>query len=147
MYICIYNIIIDTIYIQYTCILYVSNSTAGFHNFNLRIFNLRVKSEQINCGCLFDTMSDFNVPRSAQKNTMKFRKSTVCCVVVVGFLRFHYLTGGNPEVGVGIIVGSSLSIYIYIYTHTYEASELHGVGARALAELREAGEAARRTAL
>ena len=37
-----------------------------------------LKSEQINCGCFFDTMSDFNVPGSRpKKNTMKFRKSTV----------------------------------------------------------------------
>ena len=52
-------------------------TTVGFHNFNLRIFNLRVKSEQIKCGCFFDAMSDFNVPGSRpNKNTMKFRKST-----------------------------------------------------------------------
>ena len=35
--------------------------TVGFHNFNLRIFDLSLKSEQINCGCFFDTMPDFNV--------------------------------------------------------------------------------------
>ena len=58
--------------------LYEELITVGFHNFNLRIFNLRVKSEEIDCGCLFDTMSTFNVPGSRpQKNTMKFRKSTV----------------------------------------------------------------------
>ena len=43
--------------------------TVGFHNFNLRIFNLSLKSEQINCGCFFDTMSDFNVPGSRPKET------------------------------------------------------------------------------
>ena len=26
-------------------------TTVGFHNFNLRIFNLSLKSEQIHCGC------------------------------------------------------------------------------------------------
>ena len=50
-------------------------STVGFHNFNLRILNLRVKSEQFNCGCFFDTMSDFNVPGSRPKQTLyKFGK-------------------------------------------------------------------------
>ena len=29
----------------------------------------RIKSEQINCGCVFDTMSDFNVPGSRPKQT------------------------------------------------------------------------------
>ena len=43
--------------------------TVGFHNFNLRIFNLSLKFEQINCGCFFDTMSDFNVPVSRHKKT------------------------------------------------------------------------------
>ena len=36
-----------------------------------------LKSEQINCGCFFDTMSDFKVPGARPKKTMKFRKSTV----------------------------------------------------------------------
>ena len=40
-----------------------------FHNFNLRIFNLSLKSEQIDCGCFFDTLSDFNVPGSRHKKT------------------------------------------------------------------------------
>ena len=47
-----------------------------FQSSNLQFESL--KSEQINCGCFFDTMSDFNVPGSRpNKNTMKFRKSTV----------------------------------------------------------------------
>ena len=37
-------------------------ATVGFHNFNLRIQLESFKSEQLNCGCFFDTMSDFNVP-------------------------------------------------------------------------------------
>ena len=53
----------------------------GFHNFNLRIFNLSLKSEQINCGCLFNDVGFQCARVSAQKNTMKFRKSTVCHVV------------------------------------------------------------------
>ena len=44
-----------------------AHTTVGFHNFNLRIFNLNLKSEQINCGCFFDTISDFKVPRSRPK--------------------------------------------------------------------------------
>ena len=54
--------------------------TVGFHNFNLRIFNLRVSNpNKLIVDVLFDTMSDFNVPGSRpNKNTMKFRKSTVC---------------------------------------------------------------------
>ena len=44
-------------------------TTVGFHNFNLRIFNLRISNPNKlrNCGCLFDTMSDFNVPGSRPK--------------------------------------------------------------------------------
>ena len=45
------------------------SSTVGFHKFNLRIFNLSLKSEQINCGCFFGTMSGFNVPGSRPKKT------------------------------------------------------------------------------
>ena len=37
--------------------------TVGFHNFNLRIFNLRISNpKQSICVCFFDTMSDFNAP-------------------------------------------------------------------------------------
>ena len=43
--------------------------TVFSNNFNLRIFKLSLKSEQINCGCFFDTMSDFNVPGSRPKKT------------------------------------------------------------------------------
>ena len=54
-------------------------ATVGFHNFNLRIFNLRVSNpNKLIVDVFFDTMSDFNVPGSRpSKNTMKFRKSTV----------------------------------------------------------------------
>ena len=57
-------------------------NTVGFHNLDLRIFNLRVSNPN-DCGCFFDTMSDFNVPRSRpKKNTMKFRKSTVIIMIL-----------------------------------------------------------------
>ena len=40
----------------------------GFHNFNLRNFNLRVsKSNKFIVDMFFDTMSDFNVPGSRPK--------------------------------------------------------------------------------
>ena len=39
--------------------------TVGFHNFNLRIFDLRVSNpNKPIVDVLFDTMSDFNVPGS-----------------------------------------------------------------------------------
>ena len=53
--------------------------SVGVHNFNLRIFNLRVSNpNSLIVDVLFDTMSDLDVPGSRpNKNTMKFRKSTV----------------------------------------------------------------------
>ena len=53
--------------LYYTILYWSRLPTVGFHNFNLRIFNF--KSEQINCACFFDTMSDFNVPGSRPKQT------------------------------------------------------------------------------
>ena len=50
----------------------ISCGTVGFHNFNLRIFDLSLKSEQISCGCFFYTMSDFNVLGSRPKNARRF---------------------------------------------------------------------------
>ena len=46
--------------------------TVGFHNFNLRIFNLRVSNpNKLIVDVFVDTMSDFNVPGSRpNKNTM-----------------------------------------------------------------------------
>ena len=39
--------------------------TVGFHKSQSSNFQFEsLKSEQINCGCFFDTMSDFNVPGS-----------------------------------------------------------------------------------
>ena len=75
----------------------------GFHNLNLRIFNLRVSNpSKLICGCFFDTMSDFNVPGSRpNKNTMTFRKSTV------------------PRVYSGIVVCMYVCVYIYIYIYIY----------------------------
>ena len=43
-----------------------NRTTVGFHNFRLFQFE-SLKSEQINCGCFIDTMSDFNVPGSGPK--------------------------------------------------------------------------------
>ena len=56
--------------------------TVGFHNFNLRIFNLRISNPNKLIVYVFvDTMSDFNVPGSRPpKKTIKFRKSTVSTV-------------------------------------------------------------------
>ena len=53
--------------------------TVGFHNFNLRIFNLTVSNpSKLIVDDVFDTMSYFNVPESRpNKNTTKFRKSAV----------------------------------------------------------------------
>ena len=58
--------------------------TVGFHNSNLRIFNLRFSNpNKWIVDVVFDMMSDFNVPESRpNKNTMKFRKSTVSIVQV-----------------------------------------------------------------
>ena len=44
--------------------------TVGSHNFNLRIFNLRVSNpNKLIVDVFFDTMSDFNVPGSRPKKT------------------------------------------------------------------------------
>ena len=44
--------------------------TVGFHNFNLRIFNLRVSNpNKLIVDVFVDTMSDFNEPGSRQKKT------------------------------------------------------------------------------
>ena len=61
------------------------DTTVSFHNFNLRIFNLRVSNpHKLIVDVFFDTMSDFNVPGSRpNKNTMKFRKSTVIMIIIL----------------------------------------------------------------
>ena len=52
--------------------------TVGFHDFNLRIFNLRVSNPNTLIVDIFLHDVGFQCARvSAQKNTMKFRKSTV----------------------------------------------------------------------
>ena len=44
--------------------------TVGFHNFNLRIFNLRVSDpNKLIVDVFVDTMSDFNVPGSRPNKT------------------------------------------------------------------------------
>ena len=55
---------------------YRPDYTVGFHNFNLRFFDLRVSHPiKLIVDVFVDTMSDFNVPGSRpNKNTMKFRK-------------------------------------------------------------------------
>ena len=56
--------------IHTTCVMlsYVHLITVGFHNFNLRIFNLRVSNpNKLTVDIFFDTMSDFNVPGSRPK--------------------------------------------------------------------------------
>ena len=46
-------------------------NTVGFHNVNLRIFNLRVSNPNKSIvDVFFDTMSDFNVPGSRPKKTL-----------------------------------------------------------------------------
>ena len=55
--------------------------TVGFHNFNLRIFNLRVSNpNKFIVDVFVDTMSDFNVPGSrppkTRRNFGKRRNST-----------------------------------------------------------------------
>ena len=59
-------------------------TTVGFHNFNLRIDNLRVSNPNTFIVDVFvDTMSDFNVPESRpEQKTMKFRKPTVAVVTI-----------------------------------------------------------------
>ena len=53
--------------------------TVGFHNFNLRIFNLRVSNPSKLIVDVFWHDVGFQCARvSAQKNTMKFRKPAVC---------------------------------------------------------------------
>ena len=55
---------------MYSCIYLNTSSTVGFHNFNLRIFNLRVSNpNKLIVDVSFDTMSDFNVPGSRSKKT------------------------------------------------------------------------------
>ena len=56
----------------------------GFHNFNLRMFNLRVSNpNKLIVDVFLDTTSDFNVPGSRpNKNTMKFLKSTVIIIIL-----------------------------------------------------------------
>ena len=76
LYVYIYIYIYIHIYIYiYTYIhswavdeLQQSSLTVGFHNFNLRIFNLRVSNpNELIVVVFFDTMSDFNVPGSRPK--------------------------------------------------------------------------------
>ena len=51
-------------------VLVLDHPTVGFHNFNLRIFNVRVSNPtKLIVDVFFDTMSDFNVPGSRPKKT------------------------------------------------------------------------------
>ena len=55
---------------RYTCTHMSYTYTIGFHNFNLRIFNVRVSNpNKFIVDVFVDTMSDFNVPGSRPKKT------------------------------------------------------------------------------
>ena len=61
------HIMIEYDITQYNVIYYYSG-TVGFHNYNLRIFNLKVSNpNKLIVDVFVDTMSDFNVPGSRPK--------------------------------------------------------------------------------
>ena len=101
------------------------STAVGFHNFNLRIFNLRVSNpNKLVVDVFFDTMSDFNVPGSRpNKNTMKFRKSTVSSsssFFSEGQARgtgpdFPDLRPAHKHMHICMYVCVHIYIYIYIY--------------------------------
>ena len=76
-YICIY--IYTYTYLECKCTYPLGGThMVGFHDFNLRIFNLRVSNpNKLIVDVFVDTMSAFNAPGSRPKKTIKFRKSTV----------------------------------------------------------------------
>ena len=75
-------------------------NTVGFHNFNLRIFNLRVSNPNNYFFHFYDTISDFSVPGSRPpKNTTKFRTSTVSLEAFAGRSKVE-LVGSLHCVGV-----------------------------------------------
>ena len=82
-------------------------NTVGFHNFNLRIVNLRVSNpNKLIVDAFVDTMSDFNVPGSRpNKITTKFRKSTVW--------------GGVPYHGIIIIIIITIIIIVLSPVRNY----------------------------
>ena len=95
--------------------------TVGFHDFNLRIVKLRVKSEQINWMFVWHDVGFQCARVSAQENTMKFRKSTVPAA-----------RGTNAALqdrrGLKVWFGSAGSvryIYIYIYIYMYIYTYIH----------------------
>ena len=62
----------------------LGSTTVGFHNLkssNLQLESL--KSEQINCGCFFDTMSDFNVPGSRPKQNIEISEIDRTCLTLL----------------------------------------------------------------
>ena len=72
IYICIIYIYIYICFSVTVCFvhiyIYIHKHTVGFHNFNLRIFNLRVSNpNKLILDVFFDMMSDFNVPGSRPK--------------------------------------------------------------------------------
>ena len=102
-------------------------SAVGFHNFNLQTFNLRVSNPNKLIVDVFWHDVGFQCARvSAQKNTMKFRKSTVCWTAG---LRWHERSETHREVAcmlygirihvcMCICIFTCVYIYIYIYIHT-----------------------------
>ena len=77
-----------------------SRISVGFHNFNLRIFNLRVSNPNKLIVDVFLTLCRISMCQGLgpTKNTMTFRKSTVL---------------GAPPTSISL----SLSLYIYIYIY------------------------------
>ena len=67
-------------------------TTVGFHNLNLRIFNLRVSNpNKLIVDVCFDTMSDFNVPGShcagrysLTRHANMLARSNSACVCSIG---------------------------------------------------------------
>ena len=103
----------------------VRSGTVDFHNFNLRILNLSLKSEQINCGCFVDTMSDFNVPGSRPKKTLWDFGNQPYAGGGVREQTGPWRQRGKHDSGIhqrwchGLVVLLCMYVYIYIYTHVY----------------------------
>ena len=67
------------IIVIYDILMSGSRDAVGFHNFNLRIFNLRVSNPNKLIVDAFLTRCRISMCQGlVPKNTMKFRKSTVC---------------------------------------------------------------------
>ena len=83
-------------------------NTVGFHNFNLRIFNLRVSNpDELIVDVFFDTMSDFNVPgsRPQQKHDEIVKTDRRTRIVSKYNITSYIMYSSNYNI----------CIYIYIY--------------------------------